>query len=289
MKTNARKSQFLNLRPYSWIDLVLLGLLAKFSIMQKLQFDSQDLLLAGGLLSLWFFFNLALEFKHGYDYRAKSSLLLTVFFLLVGGAIGYFINLTTLVFVLSSTILVLVYLQKASNKALGLLSSIVRGGIEASYFLYAVAFYATLSPTSWIIGLVILLSYFSRAIVGDIRDYPQNKKSNKQTLPLVFGLSNARLLTALFLAGSIVILALTFGNWLIFLPLILFASAILLYSNGYVLHQLAIATTSFTSINLIALFTGQNLLFTNLIYLGIFLNFIYYPLLERKSNPKFVQ
>lgn len=279
----------LNLRPYSWIDMALTGYLAKFSINKELIFEIKDIYLIMGILMLWFFFNAILEMKHDYKYRQKVSVIFPVVYFLSALIIGITIQPLSLFFILISSLLVLIYLQKNKNLLLGILSSPVRGLIHASYFLFVLMFFSTsIGKESITIAGMLFLIYTARAIVGDIRDIKQNARSNKKTIPVIFGLTNSKLISVLLLVLAINV-AIIFGSLLVMLPLILFGLGLLINKYGYALHQLVIITTSFTSINMIALFTNQSILFFNLIFIGIWLNLIFYPLLERKSNPIFVE
>lgn len=280
----------LNLRPYSWIDMILTGYLAKFSITKELIFEIKDLYWIMGILMLWFFFNAMLEMKHGYKYRQKVSVIFPVVYFLSVLIIGITNQPLSVFFILISSLLVLIYLQKNKNLLLGILSSPVRGLIHAAYFLFVLMFFSTsLNKESIAIAGMLFLIYTARAIIGDMRDIKQNARSNKKTIPVIFGLNNSKLIVILLLILSINIELLQFGSFLAISPLILFGLGLLINEYGYALHQLVISITSFVSINLIALFTNQSIIFFNLIFFGIWLNMIFYPLLERKSNPKFVE
>lgn len=286
----ALKNYFLNLRLYSWVDVILLALMGKVLISGVLCFERQDFLLISGILSLWFFYNLILEFKHAYAYRGKMSVAPSVFFLLVAIIIGLSRSYLPVLFASVSTLLVVLYLQKGEFKPLGYSNNVIRGLIQSCYFLYAVTFFTeTISWEAVVISILIFLAYTARGIIGDVRDVSHNKASNKITLPVRIGILNSRLLVVVLLVLSIGLQAYFFKTLWLGIPLSLYALATLFYSNGYVLHQLIIITTSFIHINLIAFLTKEPLVFFNLIYLGIFLNHIFYPLLKRKSNPVFVQ
>lgn len=282
-----RSNILYNLRPYSWIDLFLIGYLAKFSVTKDLMFESNDLYMLMGLFFLWSFFNLALELRHRYKYRAKSSIFSLITSLIVFIFLG--ININSLGFGLISIFFVFVYLFKNENKILGNLSLLIRGLVQASYFLYALMIYTrTIGLVHINIMIVIILMYSARALIGDIRDIHHNKVMNKKTFVVNYGrLMSMILIGILLLAGHLILLQ--DFSILVGLPLFLFFSTILFYGNGYVLHQLMIITTSFTSLNLIAYFVNLNLIFTNLIYIGLLLNLVFYPLLDRKSNPAFKQ
>ena len=97
---NIISSNFLNLRPYSWIDIILLGFLAKFYATKTIEFVFNDIFVVAGLVSLWFFFNLILEAKHDYEYRQKASVSSALFFLFIAFLIGFFINPISIVFII---------------------------------------------------------------------------------------------------------------------------------------------------------------------------------------------
>lgn len=286
----ALKNYFLNLRPYSWGDVLLLCLLGKVFTSGVLDFQRQDLLVVSGVLSLWFFYNLILEFKHAYAYRGKMSITPSVLFLMAAMIIGWSRGFLPVLFAAVSTLLVVLYLQKGRFKPLGYSNNVIRGLIQSCYFLYVVTFFTDrISRDAVVISTLIFLAYTARGIMGDVRDVLHNKASGKITLPVRIGILNSRLLAAGLLAASVVLQAYFFKSFWLGIPLALYALATLFCSNGYVLHQLIIITTSFIYINLIAFLTTEPLLFFNLIYAGIFLNHIFYPLLKRKSNPIFVQ
>ncbi len=280
------ENNILNLRPYSWVDLILLGYLAKFSITKSLIFSLNDLGFITGLLFLWFFFNLALEAKHDYNFRGKTSLYSPTIFLVLAIIIAIFYNFLSLIPLLISVVFILLYLQKNKNKLLGISSSIIRGVIEASFFFFAITLLnSPISKTQFLIGFLLFLIYASRALIGDIRDGRHNKEANKQTVPVVFGVKISKFVIILMLIITSLICFYYFNSFFMALPLVLFAVALIFSSNGYILHQLMIFTTSFFHLNFIAFFTNQSLVLFNLIYLGILLNCIFYPLLQRKSNP----
>jgi 4-hydroxybenzoate polyprenyltransferase len=274
-----------NLRPYSWIDLFLIGLVGKFSLMDKLVFQRKDLFMAIGLLSLWCFFNLALELKHNYSYRAKPNIVSLVICIVFASVSGVYFNTLSIIFIISSILLVSIYLLKNKNKILGNLSSIVRGAIQNSYFFYALMFYTqTISNIHIIIGIIIFLVYSARALIGDIRDMKHNKEVGKKTFIVNYGTNLGIILIEILILSSILIL-IRYFDFLATIPLLILCIILPFFRNGYILHQLMIIITSFLSINLISYFTNNNLIFMNVIFIGLFLNMIFYPLLKRKSNP----
>lgn len=272
------------------MDLILLGFLAKFSVTKNLDFVLSDFYLVGGLLLLWAFYNFVLEAKHDYAYRGKTSLYLPAIAIVLAIVVSAYQNVSSLVPLFASVLLVLVYVQKNKNALLGNISTVTRGLIQSSYFLYAVLLFSnSIGRSQIIISVLVFFLYNVRALVGDMRDIKHNMAASKRTFPVTFGMLPCKSLVVTLLAVVVVIQVLNFGSYLISLPLALFAISLVFSENGYVLHQLFISTTSFFHINFIGFFTNQNLIFTNIIFLGILLNFVFYPLLKRESNPVFVQ
>ena len=207
-------------------------------------------------------------------------------------AISIFVNSWTLIPLAISTVLVFLYLLKRKNKVLGNLSWFFRGLIQASYFIYALLFYANnFSQISILISILIFLVTSARSLVGDLRDEKNNREANKQTLVVTYGKIVSVIVIETFLVISIILSSFCF-NFLIAIPLLLLGLSLILFRNqrnNYYSHQLTVMTTMFFSINLIFYLLRFDLLLINLAYLGIFLNMIFYPLLDRKSNPKFEQ
>lgn len=287
------KTYLVNFRPYSIVDLILIGFLAKTLLMGKLVFELSDLYFMIILVLLWAFFNFMLEAKHAYSYRGKVSISIPLICLILVAIIGLFVNPYTLIFIALSTFFVLVYIQKARNRFFGNTNFIVRGLIQLSYFLFSIAFFSKSFMQDFIyltpIGLAIFFNYCSRAMIADIRDFESNKKANKRTFVVDFGKEAGFALSITFLILSSILTFYMTSSWLIILPLVFMIIALLFYRNGYVLHQLMINVTSFYSINYIAYISNYDIVLLNLVFVGIFLNFLFYPLMKRKSNPKFVQ
>ena len=281
-------SNLMNLRPYSWIDLLFIGLVAKVSVEKSFSFDIKDIAMLIGLLSLWYFYNLLLEWYKAREYRSKPNLIITFSFLALGIILGLIYSPLTLIFSISSVFFVLLYLLKNKVTIFGISSPIVRGIIQSQYYLYALLFYSkNISNADITLSVLIFLMSASRALIGDLRDIVPDSKTNKNTFPVIFGVQAAIVLIVILFLASIIIFISAFQNYLAGFPLILMIIAVMAYKNGYVLHQLMIIATTFVSVNLIALLLGDSLILFNLIFLGIFTNLIFYPLLSRKSNPIF--
>lgn len=278
-----------NLRPYSWVDLFLLGFVAKFSVTGSLRFEAQDVLITIGLFFLWSFLNLGLEIRHGYSYRSRPSILLPVLCIIFAVLIGLYLNPYTIIFAISSVIFIAAYLLKNVGRTMGILSLPFRGLIQTSFFFYSLLFFTkTVTNLHLALGLAVLLMYSARALIGDMRDSKHNKEDGKKTFVVNYGIE-ASVVLAVLLFLSCVAIIIVYSNMLVVWPLLSFSIALCFYRNGYILHQSAIVVTSFTSVNLITYFTANELLFTNLVFTGLLLNMLFYPLLKRRSNPDFVQ
>ncbi|MBN2042952.1 MAG: UbiA prenyltransferase family protein [Candidatus Aenigmarchaeota archaeon] len=283
------KKYLVNSRPYSWVDLILVGLLAKFSVTSELVFVNKDFFMALSLIFLWVALNFFLEYTHSYSYKGRFLKVHGMFFFALGGLIGLMINPLSFVFLAFLGIFTFIYLQKSRNSVFGNLSCVIRGVIESVFLFYALTFYvSTFTIPSMVLGFLVFMIYTARALVGDIRDHKHNRKAGKRTLPVVYGITQSRNITVIMLLLSAIIQIAYFSSFAIAVPIILFTVSVLFFSNGYVLHHLMIFTTMFFHVNMIYYFTQNDLLFTNLIYLGILLNMIFYPMLKRESNPKFV-
>lgn len=276
-----------NLRPYSWIDLIFVGYLAKAIKFKTIMLELTDIYFIISLLAMWFFYNSLLEKKHNYDYRAKHSHLDTI----VYGLIAVIISATkptSLIFLFIAFVLNFIYLQKQSIQFLRTSSTLVRGLIHSAYFLFAISFNnIQISPQIVIYSIILCLIMTIRSLVGDLRDIKHNSKAGKKTLAVTLGEEHCETLILIGLILLFIINSLLFNGLALSMPIIIFFASVLTISNWYVLHQLAVIWTMFIVINYIALTGNLNIYLFNLIFLGLTLNLVFYPTLQRKSNPKF--
>ena len=285
------KQYLINARLYSCVDVIFLGLLAKFSVTNTLTFDLFDLIVAASMASLRFFSSLLLELKHNYTYRGEISLSIILPLIFFPILIGIKYNYTSLAVTAATMLFISFYLSKNKGGLIGINNMLLRGMVQLCYFVYASTIYGSGSwpNKQFILGIIIFLIYSARGLVADLRDAVHNSEMGKQTFPVAFGLIKSRILVLLFLIIASFIQYMYFKSILSIIPILIYMSGIFIYQNSYVLHQLMIMTTMFFHISTITLLTGNNLIFINLIYLGIFLNQIFYPILKRKSNPTFIQ
>lgn len=113
------KKQILNLRPYSWVDLILMAFLAKFSVTKFLAFSFGDTILVVEVLFWWFFFNSILEMKKNHSYRAQVPKILPILFLIPTITLAFWKNVVSLIPLFISIVGILLYLKKNEKKILG--------------------------------------------------------------------------------------------------------------------------------------------------------------------------
>ena len=290
-KDNYKKSKIIsliaNLRPYSWGNLIIIGYLAKTIKLGYFAAHWTDIFFISVLLSMWIFYNSLLEIKHNYKYRAKTSYLLPLFSALIAIIIAIQ-KPTSLFFVFSAFLLNYLYLLKQNNKILRLFSPIIRGLIESSYFLFAYSFLGGQfnQPVAYY-SIIILIIYVLRSFIGDLRDFEHNKSAHKNTLAVLFGKKASEILVVVSLISLLFFNLIISDNSLLTFALITFSIAIVISRNWYILHQASIILTTFIVLLLLAEIAKLPTILFNLIYLSIILNLIFYPILERKSNPVF--
>ena len=290
-KDNYKKSKIIsliaNLRPYSWGNLIIIGYLAKTIKLKELTFSWSDIFFITALLSMWIFYNSLLEIKHNYEYRAKLGYfvpLAAALIVLIIAASSY----VSILFVFVVFLLNYLYLLKQNNNTLRLFSPIIRGAIESSYFLFTFIFLGgQLSSLIVNYTLIIFIIYALRSFIGDLRDFEHNKTSGKNTLAILLGKKSSEVLILMSLFSLIFINLITNNNNPLTFILITFSAAIIVSRNWYILHQASIIFTTFIIIAFIAQIASLPIMLFNLIYLGVILNLVFYPILERKSNPLF--
>lgn len=287
MRANIRQKLY-NLRPYSWVDVLLLALVAQVVRVNQVAVTLPLLFASLGLLCLWFFFNLILEWRHRYQYRAPTSPVPAFAFLLVALAAGIYTNPQSVLWVAAGVLLVGAYLLKNQGGIWGVISNLVRGLIQASYCGYALTFFGN-SISSKAVGLCLCVGFFTtaRSLVGDIRDRRHNAEAGKITLAVRYGESQARGVAGFLLFLTLVVSTI-FLSPLAVVPVL--GALFILYSenSGYVVHQGTILMSSLFLATLTASLAGQSTLLLTFLSVGISLNLVYYPLLARKSNPIFV-
>lgn len=290
-KDNYKKSRIIsliaNLRPYSWGNLIIIGYLAKTIKLGYFTVHWTDIFFISAMLSMWTFYNFLLEIKHNYKYRAKTSSLLPLFSALIAIMIAIQ-KPTSLFFVFSAFLLNYLYLLKQKNNILRLFSPIIRGLVESSYFLFAYIFLdGQFNPSAIYYTIIILIIYSLRSFIGDLRDFEHNKAAQKNTLAVLLGKKTSEILVVVSLISLLFFNLIISGNSLLTFALITFSIAIVISRNWYILHQASIILTTFIILLFLTEIAKLPTILFNLIYLSIILNLVFYPILERKSNPVF--
>ncbi len=274
-----------NLRPYSWVDLVFVGYLAKTIALGGLNFALSDLWFIIALLAMWFFYNSLLEKKHDYDFRAGHKIFITLISATIPVIIATLKPLS-LIFVVLAFGLNYLYLQKQSLPQLRLVSIIIRGFIHSNYFLFTIFFFSAQKSENLIFYTIMLFSIMCiRSLIGDLRDIKHNADKGKKTLAVILGQEKSFMLISITLIMLFSLNLIMFNNLQILLPFLIFFLAMLIYQNWYVQHQLSVIWTMFVTLNYIGIISGVNLIIINLIFTGLTLNMVFYPFLKRESNP----
>jgi hypothetical protein len=107
------------------------------------------------------------------------------------------------------------------------------------------------------------------------------------TLAVGLGKKHSHRLVFLLLVSGFALGCLTF-QWQALLPIVFLAFAAASFNNGYYLHQLSILICAFTYLGIYLSLTSGSVWLMDLLCAGTVLNFVFYPLLSRRSNPTYV-
>jgi hypothetical protein len=268
-------------RPYSWIGIVLIAILANvmatntFIIGVDLFFDIFTALI------VWYTGIFLGEFLHRkIDKRGLTTPHIPIIFIIILSCILFYKNILTLVFLLIIIIVDFIYSMKVTNWFLSRFSFMFRGILEVCVFLIILFFHGNYNILKFLPTLLVI--YFltnSRNLVGDIRDI----RFDCHTFPNKYGINMSYAVSIILILTSILLLP----NFMVMLPLILLVPIILFSKNAYILHKIFVICTTFFYMNYILSFLEQDLIFTNILFVAVLLNFTY-DLVPRKSNPKII-
>jgi hypothetical protein len=265
-------------RPYSWIIIVLLGILANIIANKNFIIDANLFFDCFVAILVWFATSSASEFFHrNIDKRGVTSpkLPIVLFFILAFSLI--YKNILTIIFLPILIVAVIAYSYKIKNWFLSSFSFLIRGVLEICVILIVLffhGFYSIVNVLPIIISVYLLT--ISRNLIGDIRDV----KFDKYTFPKKYGSKTGYIVSSILVILSLILIP----NIEIMLPMILYLVLLLISRNAYLLHRLSVMTMIFIIANYALFMLNQNLFFTNIIFVGVLLNFTY-PLVPRKSNP----
>jgi len=279
------KNYFGLIRPYSVVDLLLVFLLARAVSIGNTAFNSNDIVFGSLYVLLWLFLTLALEAKHKHPYRKIISNKIPYTSLALSAVISSYFNVQSLLFIAFIWLSTYLYIKKEESKFMGSTSFLVRGLYEASLFLFGVSLFVDLmkiSLTQILIGVVIFVMYAGRNLIADIRDV----SFDDNTFTVRFGSKVSYAVSLIFYSIAVVLLSQLFSSFWIIFPALVLVAILLVYDNGYTLHRCSIILTSFTAVNVILFLSSMDLFYTNMLFLGVFSNLLFYESIPRKSNPK---
>lgn len=282
------KNYLVLIRPYSLMDLLLVFLLARVLSITNITFNYNDLIFCSLYIFLWMFLTLALEAKHRHPYRKIISNKIPYTILAVSILISGYINIQSLLFIGFIWLSTYLYIKKEESEIMGLTSFLARGLYETSLFLFGVSLFIDLielSKVQLITGIVLFLLYAARNLIADVRDVD----FDENTFTVRFGSKVSYIVSLIFYLISIVLLFRIFSNFWIAFPVIVLAAILLVYDNGYALHRCSIIVTSFTAVNIISTIISPspiNIVYINILFMGVLSNLLFYESTPRKSNPK---
>lgn len=260
------------MRPYSWINLLLLATLAvHFAVSGSLALG-----LALGLI-LWFLLILILEYVHKDEGRPRIPILFPVI-LLVVSAFVISDNLMALLLLVSFVLVSIAYAQK-KKRYFGLISFIIRGMQQVLLFLTVFFFAGEKLESVPILFIGIVFSFTAaRNLIADFRDI----NVDKVTLPIVAGMTFSKIIAATLLIAAGYLSFLHIPQIALLVPLVLLIFLLFFY-NSVKLHRIAvILTTAYFSAYLA--FVTNNLWWLLLIGVDIITSILFYKKIYRPTN-----
>jgi len=261
------KTYFLLSRPYTIIEVILIGMLANTIAVGGLYFNADLLLDVFVSLCFWLSFLLLAENRKG---RKISIYVPGVLFIVLIATI-LLKNPASIIFVILGLLFLYAYSQKSKNPILGVISPIMRGSLALVVFFNVLSFHQAMIEKVLIgnypIILALFLSTTARNLIGDIRDY----KIDNYTLPKRYGRGNS-----LIVSEALVVLSCLFiGNILVIFPLVPILLALLLHMRAYLIHRLHILASTFFLMNYIMFLIGISVIFNDILFIAVMLNFTY--------------
>lgn len=260
------KGYLLVARPYSFVDIALVAVLANVIARGELLLDSKLVLDALVALLWWSSLLFIGEMRKNKDISVTLSFtLLTLLTIIIAVQ-----NPLSTIFLLASIFFLFTYSKKSKSKFFGLISPINRGILTVLLFFIVLSTHNTEITLSFFYSKIILavfLSVVSRSIIGDIRDWTMDL----YTFPRQYGIKIG------FIASAILIIAILsiLPNILIVFPLMVLLFFMLIYKQGYLIHRFYILASTFFLMNLILSLSGIPMIFSNLLFLAVVLNITY--------------
>ncbi len=279
MKLNKFITQILFLRPYSFIGIISIVVLADVIINAVTPFSLLVDSIAG--LLLWMIAIFIGEYFHfKLDHRRLPAILLLF-------AVALFLIIVLLnepkalsLFV-AMLILCLAYANKSRVKLVSPISFLIRGFLEVIIFLTIVLFHSHSLiglVNYWPQAILIYLITASRNLVGDVRDM----KYDKYTFPTIFGKKMSYVVSITLIILSFIITPTPF----ILLPLLPIILLLLIDFPPYLLHAAYVISTFAVYLNYTIFLLNEKLIFlflTNLFFAGNILILTYF-FTPRRAN-----
>ena len=272
-------SWFLLSRPYSWINVVLIVLLA-ITLGKGTLMLNTDLILP--IIMGLFFWNscvFLLDFLHkGIDGR---SYMFSDWFLIISLVVLILILIFTaplaLPIFLASFGTTLLYGSKAKQSKVSHFMFLFRPFTEIG-IIYSVALMQNISVFSsnlFALSIIVYLISVSRNLIGDIRD----TNHDKHTLPKVLGPNFTYLTSGIFLFALMLIT----GPTSQILPLLFILILIIFRANSFGLHKLYILCTTFYFALILLQYNTNPIFVLSLVFVG-FILYNTYNLIPRQTN-----
>lgn len=275
---------FVLLRPYSLVDLFLVFVAARTIALRNISFDIKDVYLFVPVFFVWCYITWLLEAEHKHKFRENVPYWLSLIAILISAIIGITANVESLLFVLVVVIATNLYIKKGSISILGRYSFFFRGLMEVGTFFFALSLFEKTSAFSLehiLFGLVVLIVYSARSLIGDIRD----TQFDKITFPATYGNTKSYLLSIiLFLIGALVLV--NISSSIVVFPIILFAVTLVFYDNGYELHRATLPLTSIVLLTYTLFIVDKTpIVLLDVLFVAVLSNFVFYNYVPRESNP----
>jgi len=278
------KKYLVLVRAYSIVDVWLLLLVARTLAISYIPFSIIDIIAGINILCVWGMLTLSLEAKHRHAYRGHISYFVPIILALTSTIISAFFNIQAIIFLLLTCLFTYLYIKKETNPFWGATSSLWRGLYQAALFFFSLSLYKSItnfSISDLTLGAVILLLHLSRNLIADVRDVA----FDRLTFTVQFGIHASYYVSLLCYTIASLLLFFSFSSLFILAPVLTISSILLFYDDGFMLHRISIMVTSFTFINIIFLLQGIPLIYSNLLFMGIVSNFLFYEKVARPSNP----
>ena len=279
---NALLKKIIITRPYSWVCIIFVAILANILSRGALILDNVlafDIITA---LVAWYVATSMVEYFHGkIDGRGLTNPMIPIISSIIFAAILIFRNPVTLIFLPIILFADFIYSMKIRKWLLSRFSFMFRGVLEVSVFLSTMLFnmnYDIIIYTPLILAIFFLTN--SRNLIGDIRDV----EFDKYIFPKRYGIGASYMFSVALILLSILLLP----DILLMLPMVLFIAVVPILKNAYSLHRIFVLSMTFFYANYISIVVGLSLFITNMLFVAVILN-LTYPVVPRKSNPRGVR